>query len=274
MQHILEEYGTVAGLLLLAVAIIIFLSSPEDVFLSVTLVDTELYHKTPNEIYVNAEFDFYNTTALKEFPKNIGNWWGVGYISDEERVMKQFKTNTALLRKYYNGSRSVQFVLIKSENETLLHKPEVCYSLAGKFNITEKGTETIKLVNWSMKWAVDTADEFYVNRFYAQKENITEVVMYWYMWNVGPKRSRSVKNSVVVVVSTPIYYTESDDMYALGALKDFASEIFPVMYKPMARSESIGKQLIDKFGIFGIIIEILIIVLLLILIFYNRLSKH
>jgi len=262
MQHILEEYGTVIGLLLLVNAVIILLSSPEDIFLNVGIIDTNLHHKTPDEVHVYSAFNFYDRTILNEFPENLCSWNGVQYGSDEKRAMEAFKTDTVLLRKYYNGSRSVQFVLIKSENETVLHRPEVCYR-ANKWNVTKKGTENITPVNWS--------GEMYVNKIYVQKGNAKEVVMYWYMWGSGLQRN--VKNSVVVMISAPVYYNDPDETNAVNTLRDFASEIVPVMYKQKEKSGIIGKQLIDKFGIFGVIIEVLIIGLSLVLIFYNKLWR-
>ena len=264
MRHTLEKDSTMIGLFVLAVVVIIFFTSPEDIFLTVSIVDTDLHHKTPNEVQVITHFNFYDTAALKELPMTAGNWSGVGSPSEEQRAMKAYKTDTVLLRRYSNGSRNVHFVLIESENESILHRPEVCYRLAGKFNITEKGIETIKPLNWS-------GDALHVNKFFAEKINRNEVVMYWYMWGAG--RERSIKNSVIVMISTPILYNEPNESYALNTLKDFGSEIVPVMYKPKVRSDIIGKYLIDKFGIFGIIMEVLIIGLAFVLIFYNSLFK-
>jgi len=264
MQHILEEYGTVIGSLALTITVLILLSAPEDIFLNVAIIDINLYYKTPNEVYVQMPFNFYDRGTLSTFPKSIGNWSGVQYESDEEKAMEAFKTDTVLLRKYNNGTRSVRFVLIKSENETVLHMPEVCYS-ANKWNITEKGIENINPADWG------SGSNIPANKLSIQKGDANEVVMYWYMWGSGLQRS--VKNSVVVMISTPVYYNEPDETYALNTLKDFASEIVPVMYKPKKKSDIIGKQIINKLGILGIFMEISVIVLLIALIFYNKLFK-
>ena len=261
MQHTLEEHGAAIGSFALVILVIILLSAPEDIFLNVAIVDTNLYYKTPDEVYIHMKFNFYDRGALSTFPKNIGNWSGVQYESDEEKAMEAFKTDTVLLRKYNDGTRHVKFVLIKSENETALHAPEVCYSVS-KWNITKKGIENINPANWG---------NISVNKFSVQKGNANDVVMYWYMWGEGLQRS--VKNSVVVMISTPVYYNEPDETYALNTLKDFASEIVPVMYKPKKKSDIIGKQIINKLGILGIFMEISVIVLLIALIFYNKIFK-
>lgn len=270
MRHTFEEYGALIGSLALAIAVIILLSAPEDIFSNIATIDTNLYHKTSDEVRVYTQFNFYDSDSLSTFPKNIGNWGGVQYGSDEEKAMKDFKTDTVLMRKYYNGTRSVKFVLIKSENETVLHMPEVCYS-ADNWNITGKLVENIKPSNWGFESDIMAGVKMPANKLSIRKGNANEVVMYWYMWGEG--LSRSVKNSVVFMISTPVYYNDPDETYALNTLKDFASEIVPLMYKPKERSDIIGKQIIDKFGIPGILIEFSVIALLIALIFYNRLFK-
>lgn len=260
MRPFLKEYSAVIGLLLLATIMIILLSTKEDIFISTSIVDTGLFYKTQNERWVYSSFNFYDKSSLNEFPLVVGDWKGRWYPSEEKEAIEFYQSDTVLLRKYYDGSRLVQFILIKSGNRSNAFHPVSCYSRA--WNVTERGTEKITPVNWS--------GELYINRFSAQRGSRKEVSIYWFMWGSGLQRS--VENAFGIMLLSPVYQNENES-YALNALNEFASEMIPLMYKPREKPDIIGKQLINRFGVFGVIIEVLLIGLSFTLIFYNQLSK-
>ncbi len=251
------------GLILLAVIVIVLLSSPESIFSNLSVVDTGLNYNTPNEVWVKSLLNLtfiQNKTLFIEFPKIIGNWEGVQFHSEEKTAKEIFMTNIVLVRKYYNGERSIQFVLVKGENSTDIIHPVACFGIA--WNITEHGIESVQPNGWNNA-------TLNVNKLYAKHGNATKVVLYWFMWSGA---QRSVKNCLMVMISTPVYYNESENT-SLSILKDFSSEIIPKMYEYKPKSDLIGKQLIDNFGIFGVIFEILLIGISLAMVFYNRIWK-
>ena len=263
MRHFLEEYGTIVGLILLAVIVIVLLSSPESIFSNLSTVDTGLNYKTPNEVWVKSRINLtfiQNKTLFTEFPKIIGSWEGVQFHAEEKRAKLVFGTDIVLVRKYYNGERDIQFVFVKGENSTDVIHPVRCFGRS--WNVTEQGIESVHPEGWNA-----TVN---VNKLYAQSGNATDVVLYWFMWSGA---QRSVKNCIMVMVVTPVYYNESENT-PLSALKDFSSGIIPRMYEYRPKSDIIGKQLINNFGISGVILEISLIGLSLALVFYNRLWKR
>ena len=175
--------------------------------------------------------------------------------------MEIFKADVILLRTYRNNGRNVQFVLIKSTNETLFHDPRVCYKATG-WDVGKKETDVVEMTK-PEPWNAT------VNKLYIQKEHRKEVAMYWYMWTSGV--IRDVKNSMMIRVSIP-YYNEEDEPYAANTLKNFTSEVFHVSYKPQQRSDIVGKQIIARFGIPGLLMEILLILISFILIFYRKIK--
>ena len=245
-------------MVMLVVTVVILFSSPEDIFWKVSIIDTNAYHKTPNEIYVQTTLDFYNKTDIQGFPENIRSWAGREYPSEEEDAMNIFKADVILLRRYHNEDRSIQFVLIKSTNETLFHDPQVCYKASG-WDVGRKEVEVVEMEKPN-PWNAT------VNKLYIRMGGRKEIVVYWYMWTQG--MVRDVKNSIMIRVSMP--YNEKDESYALDTLKNFSSGVFHTLYKPQKRSDIIGKQIINKFGILGIIMDVLLIGLPLVLIFYRK----
>ena len=64
MRDIVTEDSTLIGLFMLTAAVIVLFSSPEAIFSNVSIVDTNLYHKTQNEIYIISTFDFYDIVSI------------------------------------------------------------------------------------------------------------------------------------------------------------------------------------------------------------------
>jgi len=263
-KNFLESHGAVIGFVMFIILLVILFSSPEDIFWEVNIIDTNAYHRTSNEIYVQTTLDFYNKTDIQRFPKNISGLAGREYPSEEEEAMRTFKTDVVLLRRYHSEkeNRNVQFVLIRGANETLFHDPQVCYKATG----WDVGRREIEVVGMTKPNPWNAT----VNKLHIQKGGRKEVVMYWYMWTPGVVRD--VKNSMMIRLSIP-YYNEKDKSYALDTLKNFTSEVFHIMYKPQKRSDIMGKQIINRFGIPGLLMEILLIVISFVLIFYNKIKN-
>ena len=94
----------------------------------------------------------------------------------------------------------------------------------------------------------------HLNKIIIQQGDEDEIVLYWYMWGKGVPRDR--ENSIMLRISTPIIFSENE---SLDILKNFGNELFPEMYKPKTRSSIMGIQLIERFGVFGFILEALIL---------------
>jgi len=257
MSKFWEEYSLIIGLLILAVECIILFSSPEDIFRTTVVIDINMYYKTQYERLVLTSLNFYDQSDLERFPATIAGW-GSTEFEPTKWELEALQPKVLLLRIYHKKhpvpgkpenvqmNRDIKFVLIHSGNMSSFHDPKVCYKANG-FDVTDMGMEVIDMQS-------ATAELPYAREIVVQKGNEKEVVLYWYMWGQGVPRDK--QHSIMIRISTPIIFDEDE---SLGVLKDFAEELFPVMYKQKARSSIIAVLLIEKFGIFGFILDALII---------------
>jgi len=237
-----------------AVCIILF-SSPEDIFRGVSIIDTGLYHKTPNELLTASYFDFYDQSDLERFPENISGWIGRDFSPTEWQI-RVLGAKVLLLRMYSYEDEKIEFVLVHSENRSSFHSPDVCYKANGWESIGS-GIEPVEIHEWGSNVSV--------NKLIVRKGNTRKVVLYWYMWGQGIPRNN--KNCVLTRVEIPFV---DDDAEALGTGKTFVAKLLPQMYKSRMESEIIAKQMVDKFGIFGAIIDVVLISIPLIMILYRK----
>lgn len=270
MEKFWEEYSLIIGLLILVVVCIIFFSSPEDIFRTAVAIDTSMHHKTQYERLVLTSYDFYDQSDIERFPKIIGRWEGREF-EPTKYELRVLQPKILLLREYSKKQpipgkpehvpmiRKIKFVLIHSGNMSSFHDPKICYRVNG-WNVTDKGVEAINM-------SFMTGELPYLNKIGIQQGSREEIVLYWFLWGEGVPRDK--KNSIMVRISTPIIFSENE---SLDILKGFADESFPEMFKPKKRSSIISIQLIEKFGIFGFILDALIIAIPFFIMFRYRRS--
>jgi len=246
---------TVVGLFLLVGVCILLLSSPEDIFSNLMVIDVSKTHKTPYEILVTTIFDFKNAEELGNLPKDIG-----GLHSRDVPISKtEGKMGAVMKRMYSNGTDAVLFMLLSSENMSAFHSLEVCYG--GRWNVTEKEVIPIRV----RRLGEGGFHNVHVNKFVVQRGNLEMVVLHWFMWKSGVVRTE--KNFVLIQVATPI---EESKERAIDLTKRFTADFFLRIYKPVTKSKIIAEQLVDRFGLLGFVINLLLIGLPLIMIFNAR----
>ncbi len=254
-----QEYITVIGLFLLVGACIILLSTPEDIFSNMMVIDVSRTHKTQYEMLVTTIFDFKNTEELKNLPKNISGL----HSRNIETTKTEQKMGAIMKRMYSNSTDGVLFMILSSENMSAFHNLEICYG--GRWNITENDVTPIKI----RRLGEAGFHNIHVNKFITQRGNLEMVVLHWFMWEGGIIRNE--KNYVLLQVAAPI---KEDKEETINLTKKFTSDFFLRVYKPVTKSEIIGKQLINKYGLLGVFIDILFILLPASMIFNTKIIKQ
>jgi len=247
-----QEYLTLIGLFSLVGVCILLLSSPEDIFSSLMVIDVSKTQKTAYEMLVSTKFDFRKTEELPNLPKSIAD-----LDSREIDISKSEAKMGALLKRMYSDeNNSILFLLLSSKNMTEFHNLEICYE--GSWNITEKEVLDIK----TEKLGEAGFQDIHVNKFIIQRGNLEMVVLHWFMWDGGIVRSD--KNFMLIQVGTAI--DESKEQAEEHAV-EFTRDFFLKMYKPVIRSENIGTQILARFGAAGYLIDALLIIIPLLMIF-------
>ncbi len=253
-----QEYLTVIGLFVLVGVSILLLSSPEDIFSSMMVIDVSQTQKTEYEMLVTTVFDFKKTEELDKLPKIIGGMES----RDLEITESEHSMGAVLKRMYSQGNRSVLFILLSSQNMSEFHNLEICYS--GSWNLTENVVEGIK----AQKLGEAGFDNIHVNKFLIRRGDLEMVVLHWFMWDGGVVRSD--KNFMLIQVATPV---DQDRQEAIDSAENFTKDFFLTIYKPVAKTKKIGEQIIDVFGVFGYLIDAVLILIPLLMIFNASISK-
>ena len=247
-----QEYLTVVGMFLLIGVCIIMFSTPEDIFSSVIVIDVSKTHRTPYEILVTTVFDFKNNDELKNLPKNIS-----GLHSRDVPITKTEREMGAMVKRMYgNSTDGVLFMLLSSQNMTAFHNLEVCYG--GSWNISVNDVVAIK----AKRLGEVGFHDIHVKRFVAQQKNLEMIVLYWFMWEGGLVRTD--KDFMLIQVATPVKESREE---ATELAKRFTKDFFLRMYTPVTKSKIISKQIMDKYGLFGLVINIILITIPLAMIF-------
>lgn len=247
-----SEYLTLVGLFSLVGVCILLMSSPEDIFSSLMVIDVSKTQKTAYEMLVSTKFDFRKTEELTALPKEIA-----GLASRDISISKSEGKMGALLKRMYSDENaSVLFLLLSSKNMTEFHNLEICYE--GSWNITEKEILNIK----TEKLGEAGFQDIHVNKFIIQRGNLEMVVLHWFMWDGGIVRSD--KNFMLIQVGTVIDESKAD---AEQEAIEFTRDFFLQMYKPVIRSKNIGTQILERFGTAGYLIDAALIIVPFIMIF-------
>jgi len=253
------EYLTVAGLFLLMAVLVLLLSSPEDIFSSLVVIDVSKTHKTGYEMLVTTLFDFKKREELSSLPKEIANM----SARDIDITASEAKMGALVKRMYSRGNESVLFMLLSSQNMSEFHDLTICYG--GSWNITENRVMEIQ----AQRLGEAGYSSIHVNRFIVQRGNLEMVVLYWFMWDGGIVRTD--KNFMLIQVATPV---EGDREKAVALTSEYTREFFLRMYKPVAKSHVIGQQMADSYGILGYGIDALALLVPLLMIFNSKIQRR
>ncbi len=254
-----QEYITVIGLFLLVGVVVVLLSTPEDLFSKVLMLDVSRTQKTSHQTLVTSVFDFKDAEELKRLPKNISGLSAreVPFSATEERM------GAIVKRLYSNGSDAVSFMLLTSSNASSFHDLHVCYSNGGK-NITENKVIPIR----ARRLGENGYYDIYVNQLLVEKNGFEQVVLYWFMWEGGVVRAED--DYLLVEVSAPV---DRDRSAALLLARDFVSDFFMRTYKPIAKSKTLAEQIPLKYGGYGYLTEVFMVLLPLLMVFNSKLKR-
>ena len=179
--------------------------------------------------YFSSAGDLSMEHKVSDFPMAFGEWKGT-----EEPLREMdyeiLETHNMFLRKYENpkGDMIYLFIVYSEDNRKVSHPPEVCLTGAG--------------VKIEKKSVVPVTDDIKANKLIARKDNIDDLVLYWY--KAGPVYTDNYMGQQLKVMlartfgkrtpgamirlTTPVV---EDEDKAFGLAKEFTSEIQPLLEK-------------------------------------------
>jgi len=262
----LKELSTIIGMLSLAFVIIFLFSTPSMILAKeITIVGSDLHSSAGNKIPVRTKMDFGDKEKVQTFPNHIGNYYGVD--CDTSGLTESLKADVMLMRSYRNPSSQIFLLILQSKNRSSFHPPTVCYPALG-YDIVEELSEEIVIQNESWvegPWreAEKSKASLKVKKLMVNNEKERRLVLYFYVKN------RLLSDEITLIRVSALTFGEDEEV--LNRLKDFTSEIFPLMFE--YREEQIIAKHLLRSGLSGwITIGILFFVPIFIL-FYPRMKN-
>ncbi len=243
MKSFFEEYSLLIGFLLLALVIIILLSTPSSILASsVTTIDTELIHASGDAMSVRTMMDFGSSEHIAAFPMIIGDWRGNDY--ETAKLKESLGADVMLMRAYSHPKiyQPVFFHILQSNNRSSFHPPIVCYPALG-YTIEEEGRTNILVhnVSWVEEplFGVPATKSLYHNVTISAKKlivvkesnadgKVTErrVVLYFYV-----KDNPLSSDTVTIVRVSALAPVDGSYEGVLNICKDFMGDTFPYMFE-------------------------------------------
>ncbi len=267
-----DQYRTVALILLLTVIIIILLSPPDVLLQRGIMVDTTPSYTSTERSWVKTVMELGESEAIERLPLEIGEWRGYR-VEVEENVIETLKPEMMMERAYYTpeSPNPVWLLIIRAENRSAFHDPKICYRGSGWSVVNE--TRVPLTLNGS-KWVSkdgggDGGDAvIMVNRLLIEKNDRERLIMYFYLKELifasSPEMITIVRGETMV---------ENGIDTSERRVKNFMGEILPHLFIPQRdRGDPVALLLYRDYGLIGLLIEFLII--LLPLIYLGRLLKR
>ncbi len=251
MTKLQYEYCRAIGALLLALVVIVLLSTPSMIFArSITTIGAELSYAS-NETFVRTKVDFGSNEHMRAFPRRINGWRDREYTEAETRLARVLHADVMLMREYVNRRyyMPIYFLIVQSNNRSSFHPPIVCYPALG-YKIEEAGTVQVPIRNVSwleeplfIKQVNKTA--FYSNRTITVKKlivvkespggGITErrVVLYFYV------KEKPLSNKITMIRVSALAPTHGSYNNTLNMTKEFMGLTIPYMFEPRAEEHYI-----------------------------------
>jgi len=270
MMTFFEEHSTIIGMLFLAFVVIFLFSTPSMILAKeITVVGSDLA-TSENVIRVRTKMDFGNKEKVQNFPNHIGNYYDVD--CDTSGLTESLKADVMLMRSYRNPSSQIFLLILQSKNRSSFHPPAVCYPPLG-YNIEEESDEEIVIQNESWlegPWReVEKSNaSLKVKKLVVNNGKERRIVLYCY---VKPQLL-SLSDEITLIRTSAL--THGDDEKVLNTLKDFTSEIFPLMFE-YREEQVIAKHLINS-GFLGWITIVLLFFFPIFILFYPKFKslKH
>jgi len=271
-----KQYTTLIGSVLIVLVVLILLISPQDIFSSVSLIDTELSEASRGGIPVLTKMDLAQEEQLKNFPRQIDEW--VGVDQEMPRVKEYLGADVLVTRAYTKADIKVPvfLLILQASSISSFHPPPICYKSMG-YEVEEEGKEDVYVTDTA--WVDITISEEELSRLPEWQREAIESSPYagW----VSVKRLVVFKqdNGEVTDRRVVLYFYIKDKMFvsdkislvqvsalappsgpyndAVSAAKELMAEVIPLMYKPHQQGKMFITYLIE-WGIGGYFVILLL----------------
>lgn len=266
---LLEEYSTIIGMLLLAFVIIFLFSTPSMILAKeITVVGSDLA-TSENAIHVRTKMDFGDKEKVQNFPTHIEDYYGVD--SDTAGLTERLKADVTLMRSYHNPSSrnppsQIFLLILQSKNRSSFHPPTVCYPALG-YDIEEESAEEIIIQNESWiesPWreTEKSTASLKVKKLAVSNGKERRMVLYFYV------KPPLLSDEITLIRISALTRGEEEDEKMLTTMKDFTSEIFPLMFE-YREEQVIAKHLLSS-GVLGWITLVLLFSFPILIALYPR----
>ncbi len=255
-----NQYHWVIGLLVLAAVLTVMLGTPVTFFgRQTSFIYSNLSDPKSNVTYVRTNMDFGDNDQIREFPMEIGGWYGRDFDVDPWR--DQLGADVALLRGYRKpNQQEIWFLAMQSKSRSTFHPPEVCYPAMG-WEILEEGFEDIPGEDASWIEAPlfprfsEAQSAVRLKKIVVAKEKndiITErrLVVYFYVKHAELGGSSDIITMIRISAIAPLEGSYQD---VLDREEDLLLEFIPLMFQPDEHEDIIIVRL-AKTGLGGILL--------------------
>jgi len=255
-----DQYKTVITTLILIGIITVLISPPELLLQYEIMVDTTPYYTSPNRTWVRTRMELGDNKTIETLPFEIHNWSGYS-IEIKKHIFEMLEPDIILERIYYsfNASKPVWFIIIRAENTSAFHDPKICYRGAG-WNIINETSAIVEL-NGSI-WSNDTFLKEHnevrikINKLLVEKDGYYKLIMYFYL------KEFILTNSPGKITLIRAETTVDDLKKSSRRISDFLGEMLPYLFIPISEKGSpIFIYIYQTYGIIGLILEIILILL-------------
>ena len=258
-MSLFRQYATIIGLVLLALVVIVLLSTPDVIFSKgVSVIDTELSQSSGADNYVRTKIDFGDIDHMNAFPRQIGEWEGFDY--DTDQMAETLGADVMLMRGYTKPGiyLPIFFLIVQGKDRSTFHPPPVCYPSIG-YTIQEEGSETIPLAqaSWAEEYEgeLSLGDALSAKKLVVFKESdgaITErrLVLYFYVKQnpLNPFAS----DTVTMIRVSALIPTEGSYEGMRGVLQDFTAESIPHMFDTDPDAVESSQRLVTQLAQSGV----------------------
>ena len=283
-----KQYSTLIGSILFVLIVVILFLSPQDIFSSVSLIDTELSEASDGGIPVRIKMDLAQQEELNNLPHQIGDWVGT---DQEMSGVKEYLGADVFLTRAYNKTdltEPVFLLVMQTSNKSGFHPPPRCYEILG-YEIEEEGKEEIGVADTA--WVGMTINEeelsrlpqwqreeiefspytgwISVKRLIVSKQDNGEITDRRIVLYVYIKDKMLVSDKIIMVQVSALIPTLGSYNGVVSASEELMAEVIPLLFQPHEKGKMFITYLLD-WGIGGYFIILLLFCIPLTIIIYPK----
>ena len=283
-----KQYSTLIGSILLVLVIIVLFIGPQDIFSSVSLIDTELSQASGGGIPVKTKMDLAQQEELENLPNEIGDW--VGTDQEMPRLKEGLGADVFLTRAYNKAdlTEPVFLLVMHASNKSGFHPPPICYKAMG-YEIEEEGQEEIgvadtawldmtiseeqlsRLTQWQREeiesspyGGLISVKKLIVFKQYNGESTDRRIVLYIYI-----KDKMLVSDKISLVQVSALIPTSGPYNGVVSASEELMASVIPLLFQPHEKGEMFITYLVD-WGIGGYFVILLLFGIPLSIIIYPK----